>query len=128
MQQKIKKEEKRQRMDGREPVQAKTEAHSTGIPEGMKQKYESISGFSFSDVQVHYNSHKPAQLQALAYTQGNDVYMAPGQERHLEHELGHVVQQKAGMVTATTSIGGMAVNDDPELERQADRIGRPARR
>lgn len=92
----------------------------TGIPDGMKSQFENFSGFSFNDVRVHYNSGKPAQLQALAYTQGNQVYVAPGQEKHLEHELGHVVQQKQGRVRATASVGGVAVNDDIALEREAD--------
>ena len=100
--------------------------NQTGIPSQMKAQFENSSGFSFDDVRVHYNSDKPAKVQALAYTHGNEVYMGPGQEQHLGHELGHVVQQKAGMVRATTTIGGLPVNDDPEMEKQADRIGRPA--
>jgi hypothetical protein len=44
-------------------------------------------------VRVEYNSDKPAQLGAKAYTQGSRVYIAPGQEKHLGHELGHVIQQ-----------------------------------
>lgn len=93
----------------------------TGIPIQMKLDFEQRSGLSFDDVRVHYNSDKPAQLGALAYTQGNEVYMGPGQERHLSHELGHVVQQKAGRVRPTGWINGLPVNDQPELEREADR-------
>jgi hypothetical protein len=33
----------------------------------MKTRFENLSGLSFDDVRVHYNSNKPAQLQALAY-------------------------------------------------------------
>jgi hypothetical protein len=58
----------------------------TGVPDDVKEGFESQSGFSFDDVRVHYNSDKPANLQALAYTQGNQVHIAPGQEQHLEHE------------------------------------------
>lgn len=66
----------------------------------------------------------PAELGALAYTQGTRVYLGPGQERHLPHELGHVVQQKLGMVRADTwHESGAALNTDQALERQADRIG-----
>jgi hypothetical protein len=64
---------------------------TTGIADAVSAS--NISGFSFDDVKVHYNSDKPAQLQATAYTQGNQVHIAPGEERHLDHELGHVVQQ-----------------------------------
>ncbi len=91
----------------------------TGIPNDLKQRYEERSGFSFDDVRVHYNSDKPAKLQALAYAQGNQVYMGPGQEKHLEHELGHVVQQKQGIVRPTTVVEGLPVNDDLELESDA---------
>ena len=105
---------------------SRQKSNQTGIPSQMKAQFENSSGFSFDDVRVHYNSDKPAKVQALAYTQGNEVYMGPGQEQHLGHELGHVVQQKAGMVRATTTIGGLPVNDDPEMEKQADRIGSPA--
>ncbi len=93
----------------------------TGIPTQMKLNFEQRSGLSFDDVRVHYSSDKPARLGALAYTQGNEVYMGPGQERHLSHELGHVVQQKAGRVRPTGWIGGLPLNDQPELEREADR-------
>lgn len=67
-------------------------SNNTGIPAEMKERAETASGLSFDDVRVHYNSGKPSQLNALAYTQGNQVYIAPGQEQHLGHELGHVVQ------------------------------------
>ncbi|NDV67379.1 hypothetical protein D0T66_00510 [Dysgonomonas sp. 25] len=43
------------------------------------------------DVRVHYNSAKPAQLQALAYAQDTDIHIAPGQEQHLPHEVWYVV-------------------------------------
>lgn len=36
---------------------------------------------------------KPMQLQALAYTHGADIYVAPHQEHHVPHEAWHVVQQ-----------------------------------
>jgi len=31
-----------------------------------------------------------------AYADGSDIHLAPGKERHLGHELAHVVQQKQG--------------------------------
>ena len=77
---------------------------------------------SFADVRVHYNSSKPGEVGALAYTQGSQIYVGPGQEQHLPHELGHVVQQKEGRVRATTIVNGYQVNDDPVLEREADRF------
>lgn len=95
-------------------------ANNTGIPDTMKDRYETLSGLCLDDVRVHYQSDKPIQLQALAYTQGNQVYIAPGQERHLPHELGHVLQQKRGNVQPTGFLNGLPVNDSPALEREAD--------
>lgn len=94
----------------------------TGIPTQMKLDFEQRSGLSFDDVRVHYNSDKPAQLQALAYTQGTQIYVGPGQERHLPHELGHVIQQKSGIVRPTTYFRGISVNSDPKYEKDADTI------
>lgn len=105
------------------PSQIRTTAPNlTGIPGATKTRFENLSGFSFDDVRVHYNSGKPAQLQALAYTQGNQVHVAPGQEKHLAHELGRVIQQKQVRVRPTTNVGGVTVNDAPEFEREADHI------
>lgn len=96
----------------------------TGIPTQLKERMEQSTGLSFDDVRVHYNSALPARLDALAYTQGNQVEIGPGQERHLPHELGHVVQQKLGAVRANaTHSSGVALNTDPALEHQADEIG-----
>ena len=94
-------------------------ANVTGIPTQMKLDFEQRSGLSFDDVRVHYNSDRPARIGALAYTQIPEVYMGPGQERHLRHELGHVVQQKQGIVRPTTYINGLPVNDSPWLEQLA---------
>ncbi len=94
----------------------------TGIPAQMKRSFEERSGLSFDDVRVHYSSAKPAKLGALAYTQGAQVFLGPGQERYLPHELGHVVQQKRGLVRPTGMFRGVPVNTDPRLEREADRV------
>jgi hypothetical protein len=77
-------------------------------------------------VRVHYNSSKPAQVQAMAYTQGNTIHVAPGQERHLPHEAWHLVQQKQGRVRPTSHAGGLAFNDDARLEHEADVMGHKA--
>lgn len=94
--------------------------NKTGLPDNLKTGIENLSGYSMDDVRVHYNSGKPAQLQALAYTQGTDIHVAPGQEKHLPHEAWHVVQQKQGRVQPTMQLQGVNVNDNEELEREAD--------
>jgi hypothetical protein len=96
----------------------------TGLPDRLKVGIESLSGLDLSDVRVHSNSDKPAQFNALAYAQGNDIHVAPGQERHLPHEAWHVVQQAHGRVQPTRQMkDGIQINDDCGLEREADVMG-----
>jgi len=98
----------------------------TGLPERLKAGMEGLSGFSLDDVRVHYASDRPEQVGAVAFTQGTDIHMAPGQERHLPHETWHVVQQKQGRVRPTFQLKGVHVNDDQGLEQEADVMGRRA--
>ncbi len=98
----------------------------TGLPDTLKAGIENLSGISMDDVRVHYNSPKPAQLQALAYTKGTEIHVAPGQAKHLPHEAWHVVQQKQGRVMPTMKFGGNFINDNPVLEREADYMGAKA--
>ena len=100
--------------------------NETGMPDNLKAGIEDLSGFAMDDVRVHYNSDKPATVQALAYTQGTDIHVAPGQEQHLPHEAWHVAQQMAGRVEPTTEVGGLPVNDSIELEHEADVMGAKA--
>lgn len=108
----------------RAPTQ--TPANNRGLPDNLKTGLENHSDFSMDDVWVHYNSFKPAQFNALAYTQGTDIYVAPGQEKYLPHEAWHVAQQKQGRVQPISQIKGtgIGVNDDPALEREADEMAR----
>ncbi len=98
----------------------------TGMPDGLKSGIEALSGMDMSDVRVHRNSSEPAQLNALAYAQGNDVHLGPGQEQHLPHEAWHVVQQRQGRVAPTLQMAGVPVNDDAGLEQEADVMGAKA--
>lgn len=104
-------------------AQLQARPNRTGLPNKLKAGVENLSGHSLDDVKVHYNSAKPAQLQAHAYAQGAEIHLAPGQEKHLPHEAWHVVQQKQGQVRATTQLKGVGVNDDSSLEREADVMG-----
>ncbi|MEX6686850.1 DUF4157 domain-containing protein [Danxiaibacter flavus] len=107
------------------PVQK--QSNNTGLPDNLKSGIENLSGYSMDDVKVHYNSDKPAQMQAHAYAQGTDIHVAPGQEQHLPHEAWHVVQQKQGRVQATMQMkSGVSVNDDKTLEHEADVMGAKA--
>jgi hypothetical protein len=99
----------------------------TGLPDKLKEGIEHLSGYSMDDVQVLYNSDKPAQIHAHAYTQGTEIHLAAGQEKHLPHEAWHVVQQKRGRVRPTMQIDGKVyVNDETGLESEADAMGAKA--
>jgi hypothetical protein len=60
--------------DGREPDSR------TGMLDQLKAGMKQLSGVDLSDVRVHRNSAKPIQLNALAYAQGNEIHLGPGQE------------------------------------------------
>ncbi|MDR7211102.1 DUF4157 domain-containing protein [Flavobacterium piscis] len=106
-------------------VQKKT--NNTGLPDNLKSGIENLSGHSMDDVKVHYNSDKPAQLNAHAYAQGSEIHLASGQEKHLPHEAWHVVQQKQGRVKPTLQMKGKVnINDDAGLEKEADMMGERA--
>lgn len=96
------------------------EQNRTGLPDALKAGIENLSGLAMDDVRVHYNSSKPARMHALAYTQGTEIHVGPGQERHLPHEAWHVVQQRQGRVRPTAQVEGHAVNDEGHLEAEAD--------
>lgn len=105
----------------RQPIHV--EPNRTGMPDNLKAGVERLSGLSLDDVTVHYNSSKPAQLRALAYTQGSDIYIAPRQEKRLPHEAWHVVQQMQERVKPNTQVEGVAISDGAELEQEADVMG-----
>ncbi|MDB5053994.1 MAG: hypothetical protein JWM44_2044 [Bacilli bacterium] len=114
-----------------QPVQRK--GSDNKMPEDVQMKMESAFNADFSNVNIHEGS-KATDVGALAYAQGNDIHFAPGQynpesesgQQLLGHELTHVVQQRKGVVKPTTEANGMAINDDPGLENEADQMGKKA--
>jgi hypothetical protein len=131
-------EEKTPPLAGSELVQAKSErsagagavggARRAGLPEPLRAGVEALSGVAMDDVRVEYNSPEPAKVNALATTQGKNIRLGPGQQRHLPHEAWHAAQQKQGRVQPTTQMRGIAVNNDSALEREADVMGARAAR
>jgi hypothetical protein len=108
-------------VDNRAASVVQRKPNNTGLPDQLKSGIENLSGYSLDDVKVHYNSVKPAQLNAYAYAQGTDIHVASGQEKHLPHEAWHVVQQKQGRVQATRQMkSNVSINDDKGLEKEAD--------
>lgn len=98
------------------------EKNNTGLSDSMKQALEQKTGFSAHDLRVYRNSPLPARLGALAISEGSDIHLGPGNDRFLNHELGHWVQKKMGRVNVTKMENGVPVNDDPALEREADQF------
>jgi len=117
-----------QKRNGKTLQKKNASKNNTGLPDRLKSGMENLSGHNLDHVRVHYNSPKPASVQAHAYAQGSDIHLASGQSKHLPHELGHVVQQMQGRVKATTSVNGLAVNDNAALEKEADVMGARAMR
>ncbi len=98
------------------PLQRKE--NRSGLPDNLKAGVEKLSGYSMDDVTVHYNSAKPAILQAHAYAQGTDIHLGPGQEKHLPHEAWHVVQQKQGRVKATAQLRSAGAGNEDVVQRK----------
>lgn len=103
------------------------------LPEHVRARMEVAFGADFSAVRIH-ESPSVTALGARAYARGTDLYFAPGLydpespagQELLGHELAHVVQQARGEVGANGNVGGMAVNGEPSLERDADDAGKRA--
>ena len=102
----------------------KKKVNKTGIPDRLKAVVEHFSGLSLDEVRVHYNSDKPALVNAHAYAEGLNIYIGPGQETHLAHEVWHVVQQMKGKVKTNKTVNGTPVNDAPNLEKEAETKGK----
>ena len=106
----------------------------SALPPPVQKKMEAAFGSNFSDVRIHETT-KAESIGAAAYTQGTNIYFAPGQydpsslggQSLLGHELAHVVQQRAGRVTVPGG-SGIPINADPNLEAEADRLGAQAAR
>jgi hypothetical protein len=99
---------------------------SNSLPSNLIHGIEQLSGINLSSTKVHYDSDKPAQVQAHAYAEDNNIFVASGQENSLSHEAWHVVQQEQGRVSATTEVNGHAINDNASLEQEADVMGSQA--
>ena len=78
------------------PAGHKIEHNASGLPDTLKSGMEALSGLDLSDVQVHRNSHAASKVGARAFSQGAHIYVAPGGEKLIAHELTHVVQQRQG--------------------------------
>jgi hypothetical protein len=90
------------------------------VSPGLQQKIETHTGVGVSDVQIYPNTRiikgsgeatgaqAYATGSAVSFSQGNQIFLAPGQDRLMAHELAHIVQQRGGSVSGT-EIGRMDV-------------------
>lgn len=106
------------------------------LPAPLQAQMENAFGVDFSAVRVFENSSAAVSVNALAFTQGADIHVAPGHydpfgshgQELLGHELTHVVQQAQGRVSTTAQAKGVDINDNSSLEREADIMGARAAR
>lgn len=104
------------------------------LPEDVQFKMESTFGEDFSNVNIHENSKQANDLNALAFTQNENIHFATGKldpqsksgRELIGHEFAHVTQQRQGKVNQTTQLKGLSINDDKNLENEADNLGKKA--
>ena len=98
-------------------------SYPAGVIATLK-KIERKNQVPMTGVDIRFNSPFPAQMDAKATTfGGRQVENGPGQEASMNHELGHIVPQRLGMVKATGTVAGWKVNTDRALEEDATRKG-----
>jgi len=109
-------------------------APAAALPADLRAQMEGAFDTDFSDVRLQRDSATARGLGARALAQGSQLHFAPGAwapgsatgRTLIAHELAHVVQQRAGRVRGQRLAGGVALNDDPVLEREADRLAERA--
>ncbi len=100
------------------------------LPESTRAQMESYIGADFSGVRIHNNSAAAElsnNLNAQAFTHGNDIYFNSGkyeigsnEGKHLlAHELTHTVQQNGGLVN---SIQPRLFDDRTERQKVDDAL------
>jgi hypothetical protein len=110
-----------------DPTQRK-KVRGGNLPDQLLTKMEGSFGADFSDVTIHERSSMAKDLNATAFTQGNEIHFAPGEfspestsgQEILSHELSHVIQGRQGRVKATHQEQGYEISDQRELEAEAD--------
>jgi hypothetical protein len=115
---------------GRAGVAAGKRTVTGSLPPRLVAQASATSGHDLSTVTVHSDGQAEA-LGTRAFARGDQLHFAAGSFQPdtregralVAHELGHVAQQREGMVAATEVRRGMAVNAAPALEDDADRRG-----
>ena len=88
------------------------------------KKIERKNHVPMTGIDITFNSSVPAQMDAKAIAcGGNRLEIGPGYGDCINHELGHIVQQRLGLVKATGTINGKKVNTRKDLELNATMRG-----
>lgn len=74
------------------------------LPPELRTVFERSLGADLSTVRIHTSSPVASEMNARAFTQGQDIHFAPGQydpssatgKQLLGHEVAHTVQQRSG--------------------------------
>jgi hypothetical protein len=114
----------------RSPVLDVVDRGGKPLPGALRTEMEGRLGHDFSDVRIHTDNaaHVAARsVDAEAFTSGHDIAFAPGRfaphttagKQMLAHELSHVVQQRAGPVSATPVGGGIALSHPGDAHERA---------
>lgn len=111
----------------RAPAAAVASGGGAPLPAAFRGRMERAYGTDFSAVRVHEDG-AAQDMGAVAFTRGTNIHVSPGAadvsstrgQELLAHELTHVVQQREGRVRAEQRAGGVPINRDPGLEREAD--------
>jgi hypothetical protein len=100
------------------------------LPPALRVRLERSLATDLSAVRVGVDPAVEA-MGARAVASGIEVVFAPrayhpetpAGEQLIAHEVAHLTQQAQRKVTPTRVVGGMAINDDAALERDADDLG-----
>ena len=103
------------------------------MPLQLNRQLAPAFGRDLSFIRIHRDSDFVTR-GATAMTLGADIHFARGRfaphtdsgRRTVAHEVTHVIQQLSDRVEAPKDAG-LAINTDPHLEREADRLSRRAR-
>lgn len=103
--------------------ETKNEPHAkngTPLSSVEQTNYENRFALPMDDVRVYHNSDVPSKFDAGAITYGTDIYIAPGQDELLSHEMTHVAQQKLGQAKPTDIENQLPISRESSLENNAD--------
>ncbi len=108
---------------------AQQSVNKTGIPDDLKTNTENVLKVSLNKIKVHYNSKEPEKVDAHSLTKGNHVYIGPGREEDLPHELIHAGKhQEEGVQPTMTTQDGVGINGDVSKEKEAETLATKAKR